>query len=222
MKKSLIVSGILFAFSLTNFFPVQTVEAGKFEEIMGYDIEFDHHPRPPRYRQREHGSYVVGRVVDSNNELISGAQIEFAFIDGRTYFAETDRYGNYEIDLPSDLSCDVFIKCGGYRTQHRELRGFPRYSRNPSELDFQLFHDWITGHVVDMNGYALENVRVSITEGDITRENYSDRHGYFRIYLPEDGQNYFLEVFHAGYQPYRTQMILHDEDNVDLTMMIES
>ena len=216
------MGGILCIFSLTNFFPTHTVEASKFEEIMGYDIEFEHHPKPPKYRQREHGSYVIGRVVDKNNELISGAQIEFAFIDGRTYFAETDRFGNYEIDLPSDLSCDIFIKCGGYRTQHQELQGFSPYRRNPTEMNFQLFHDWITGHVVDMNGYALENVKISITEGDITRENYSDRNGYFRIYLPKDGENYFLEVFHAGYQPYQTQMILHDEDNVNITMMIES
>lgn len=203
MKKifSILACGILLA-------SVNHADAGKFRDVMGYDLEFEH--RAPSRAE----THIVGKITDSSDELLDDAQIEFAFIDGRTFFAETDYRGRFEIYVPSDLSCDVFVSCGGFRTIHHEYRGFPR-DYYPTELNFTLYHDWISGKILDEYDYPIENARITIEQNggeNSIRENFSDFRGNYRIYLPEDGASYFVEIFCPGYRIYRTQMRFRDED----------
>ncbi|MBR1421566.1 MAG: carboxypeptidase regulatory-like domain-containing protein [Selenomonadaceae bacterium] len=204
MKKflSILVCGMILA-------SFNQVEASRFKDVMGYDVEFEHRAPIP-----DHSTHIVGKITDSNGELIDDAQIEFAFIDGRTFFAEADYRGRYEIYVPSNLSCDIFVNSGGYRSIHQERHGFSR-DYYPTELNFTLYHDWISGKILDEFDYPIENARITIEQNggeNSIRENFTDFRGNYRIYLPEDGASYFVEIYCPGYRIYRTQMRFRDED----------
>lgn len=128
---------------------------------------------------------IRGRVVYSTGKPVAGASVHPQYrpdIDARTWEAESDAHGNFELEnLPSG-SLSISAHDGiTSRSESMALNLEAGVDREDIELLCPLGDASIGGHVVDVHGRRLSLTRITCMSADVNASIRTDEQGTFML-----------------------------------------
>lgn len=157
------------------------------------------------------GQPLTGRVRDSNDRPIEGAQIRV----GDVLLARTDDRGVYDVG-PHAGSVRVEVRASGFAAQTKTVR----VRDSPVDLEWVLSEadSVLSGQVVGGNDRPIEGVRVTVhPRGGTSRTAWTEADGAYRFEGLPSGR-VEVRAEHEDYVPWSGPLRVTDDSSLDITL----
>ncbi len=158
------------------------------------------------------GQPLTGRVRDSNERPIEGAQVRV----GDVLLARTDDRGVYDAGPHAGL-VTLEVRAGGFATQTKTVR----VREEPVDLEWVLrdADDVLSGQVVGGNERPLEGVRVTVhPRGGVSQTAWTEPDGAFRFEGLPSGR-VEVRAEHEDYVPWAGPLRVQGDTSLDIALV---